>query len=186
MVSNYLAVVAINVVGTCVLVGDGIKKLKPWLCATASAKQGSSNPPLVMLYHVFVLLWFVVVPINVIGIAWDVVECEVNLAFWHERKQGESYFFGTRSALGNLVLLVISSLRNLVFLVNFSQRGASWSATLSRTILHKLEDCMQSMVFGCALYSQPCSLCSWVSGILLYEHDFLTLSAPPLPKQMSL
>jgi hypothetical protein len=29
VVSNYLAVVAIKIVGTCVLVGDGFKRLKP-------------------------------------------------------------------------------------------------------------------------------------------------------------
>ena len=51
---------------------------------------------------------------NVIGIAWDTVECEVNLGFWYERKQDESRF------LGNMVLLVICSLCDLVLFAIWS------------------------------------------------------------------
>ena len=57
-----------------------------------------------------------VVFINVIGIEWDVVECEVNLAFWYERKQGKSHFLGNHSPIGNMVLSVICSLCILVLL----------------------------------------------------------------------
>lgn len=55
--------------------------------------------------------------INVSGIEWDVVECEVNLNFWYDRKQGKSHFLGNHSPLGNMVLSVICSLCNLVHLV---------------------------------------------------------------------
>ena len=57
---------------------------------------------------------------NVISIAWDVLECEINLTFWHECKQGESRCLGNRLPLGNLVLLVICSLRDLILLVIWS------------------------------------------------------------------
>lgn len=44
---------------------------------------------------------------NVIAIARDVVDCELNLIFWYERKQGESCFLSIHLPLGNVVLLVI-------------------------------------------------------------------------------
>jgi hypothetical protein len=40
---------------------------------------------------------------NVIGIAWNVVDDEVNLMFWYKHNKDESHF------LGNLLLLVIWS-----------------------------------------------------------------------------
>ena len=49
---------------------------------------------------------------NVIGIAWDVVKCEVNLTSWYECKQDESRFFGNCSPLGNLLPLRYGPLGN--------------------------------------------------------------------------
>ena len=85
----------------------------PWMHLTTLAKHGSSNPTQVMFYLVFVLLWFVVILMNGIGIAWDVVECEVNHTIWYECNQGEFCFFG------DMVLLIICSLRDHALLVNY-------------------------------------------------------------------
>ena len=54
-------------------------------------------------------------------IAWDVVECEVNLACWYECKQGESRFFG------NMLLPRFGPLGNCAdgppFAINGGRRG---------------------------------------------------------------
>ena len=103
VVSSYHAMITIKVVGTCVIMGGWIKRSMPWLRTTTLAKHGGSNPSLFMYYFVFVL-WFMVVLINAIGIAWDVVECEVTLAFWYEHcKQGESRCLGNRLPYGNML-----------------------------------------------------------------------------------
>ena len=49
----------------------------------------------------FEWICFVIVLMNVIGIAWNVVEYEVNLVFWYIHNKDSSLF------LGNLLLLVI-------------------------------------------------------------------------------
>jgi hypothetical protein len=54
--------------------------------------EAQNLPCLVLSYVCFAMI--VVVLMNVIGIAWDVVECKVNLPVWYECKQGESRFLG--------------------------------------------------------------------------------------------
>jgi hypothetical protein len=56
----------------------------------------------------------VVVRMNDIGIAWDMVEFEMNLLFGHERKQGESNFLSNHSPLGNMLPPQSSALGTLL------------------------------------------------------------------------
>jgi hypothetical protein len=51
---------------------------------------------------------------NDIGIAWDMVEFEMNLLFGHERKQGESNFLSNHSPLGNMLPPQSSALGTLL------------------------------------------------------------------------
>lgn len=119
VVSSCHAMIAIEVVGTCVIMGGWIQRPTPWLRTTTLAKHGSSNPSSYMLYFIFVL-WLVVVLMNVVGIAWDVVECEVTPTFWYEHKQGEPCFLGNRLPLGDMLPQWYDPLDDLVFLVNYS------------------------------------------------------------------
>lgn len=51
---------------------------------------------------------------NIIGIAWNVVECEVTFVSWYERKQGELAFMVI------VCLLIMCSLRDMVLMANCS------------------------------------------------------------------
>ena len=177
--------VAIEVVGTCVILGMD-SRANTLIAHNRLNPTGKLKPSLVYLLS---CVCFVVICGCYYECFWYSIGCGwmMNLAFWYERKQGRSHFLGNLSPFRNLVLLVICSLDDLLLLINIicsmwsclnvnldtvlnhnhDKKGKVEVQHCPQTTLRKLDECVWSRAFGCAL----CSLRLWVGGILLWEQD---------------